>query len=49
MKAPFLSWQFGEAGVELMKRIKRTVDPRGILNPEAMFGEGGLRLSKACH
>ncbi len=49
MKAPFLSWQFGEAGVELMKRIKRTVDPRGILNPEVMFGEGGLRLSKACH
>lgn len=35
--APYLEKQWGSRAVELMKRIKRVVDPNGILNPEAMF------------
>jgi glycolate oxidase len=49
MKAPFMSWQFGEAGIDVMKRIKATLDPKGILNPDKLFTEAGLKLSRACH
>ncbi|MSQ25887.1 MAG: FAD-binding protein [Dehalococcoidia bacterium] len=48
MKAPFLAWQFGAAGVETMKRIKATLDPKGILNPDKLFSEGGMKLSRSC-
>ena len=49
LKAPFLAWQFGAAGVELMRRIKATLDPNNILNPDKLFTEEGLKLSRACH
>ncbi len=48
LKAPFLAWQFGAAGVELMKRIKAALDPNNILNPDKLFTEGGLKLSRGC-
>lgn len=32
-KAPYLKWQWSDAGVELMKRIKDAFDPHHILNP----------------
>ncbi|MBI4301197.1 MAG: hypothetical protein HY664_01140, partial [Chloroflexi bacterium] len=32
-KAPFLTWQFGKEGVEVMRQIKKTLDPNNILNP----------------
>ena len=37
LKAPFLSWQFGEAGVAAMRSIKQALDPKNILNPGKMF------------
>ncbi len=32
-KRPFLKRQLGEAGIELIKKIKSSLDPNGILNP----------------
>lgn len=37
VKAAYLEWEHGRAGVELMRAIKRVFDPRGILNPGKMF------------
>jgi len=37
VKAPYLEWKAGPAGVELMKRIKQAFDPHGLLNPGKMF------------
>lgn len=37
LKAPFLAWQFGEAGVAAMRAIKQALDPNGILNPGKIF------------
>ena len=36
-KKKFLPRQFGEAGVEMMRRIKSVLDPNGILNPGKIF------------
>jgi glycolate oxidase len=49
LKAPFLSWQVGTAGVEAMKRVKAALDPNNILNPDKLFTDKGLRLSRSCH
>ncbi|MGQ9558176.1 MAG: FAD-binding oxidoreductase [Desulfurispora sp.] len=38
LKAPYLDRQFGPAGVAAMQRIKKALDPRGILNPGKIFG-----------
>jgi glycolate oxidase len=38
VKAPYLSMALDAPTVELMKRIKRALDPNGILNPGKMFG-----------
>lgn len=38
LKAPYLTRQFGPAGVAAMQRIKEALDPRGILNPGKIFG-----------
>ena len=32
-KAPYLAWEIPRAGLELMSRIKKAFDPKGILNP----------------
>jgi glycolate dehydrogenase FAD-linked subunit len=36
-KKPWLQQQMGDASLELMRQIKRTLDPRGILNPGKIF------------
>ncbi|MBI4977195.1 MAG: FAD-binding protein [Spirochaetes bacterium] len=36
-KKPFLKDQLGDAGVKLLRDIKKTLDPNGILNPGKMF------------
>jgi glycolate oxidase len=37
MKAPYLKVETGEAGFEVMKRIKEALDPNNILNPGKIF------------
>jgi glycolate oxidase len=36
-KMPFLKLEIGKAGYEIMKRMKTSLDPRGIMNPGKMF------------
>ena len=36
-KAPYLGMEIPEAGIQLMARIKKAFDPRGILNPGKIF------------
>jgi glycolate oxidase len=36
-KAPFLEWQLGPQGMQLLKNIKQAFDPHHILNPGKMF------------
>jgi glycolate oxidase len=33
LKAPYLPWLYGEAGVGALRAIKRALDPNNILNP----------------
>ncbi|HHV80043.1 MAG TPA: FAD-binding protein [Firmicutes bacterium] len=42
-KAKFLHWELGKNGVEVMKRIKRALDPKNILNPGKMELGGGRK------
>ncbi|SDI33059.1 glycolate oxidase [Alteribacillus persepolensis] len=44
MKAPFMEQELGNVGVEMMKRIKDSWDPNGIMNPAKMFPEHNQRL-----
>jgi alkyldihydroxyacetonephosphate synthase len=37
LKARFLEEELGEGGLELLRRLKRTLDPAGILNPGALL------------
>lgn len=37
VKAPYLEWKIGEAGVAVMRRIKEAFDPDNILNPGKIF------------
>ncbi|QHW35539.1 FAD-binding protein (plasmid) [Paenibacillus rhizovicinus] len=39
VKAPYLEWKVGTAGIELMKGIKRAFDPDNLLNPGKMFAK----------
>ena len=39
-KKPWLRQQMGDASMDLMRRIKQTLDPRGLLNPGKMFDCG---------
>lgn len=39
VKAPFLEWKVGQAGVDVMKAIKQSFDPHGLLNPGKMFAK----------
>ena len=36
-KKPFLPRQFDEASYQLMKQVKRALDPHGFLNPGKIF------------
>ncbi|MCO7175881.1 FAD-linked oxidase C-terminal domain-containing protein [Sporolactobacillus kofuensis] len=38
-KAPYLEWKLGHAGIEVMKGIKQSIDPNGIMNPGKVFSE----------
>lgn len=44
MKAPFMELELGEVGLDMMKRIKDSWDPNGILNPGKVFPEKGQKL-----
>ncbi len=44
VKAPYLEWKVGHAGVEIMQGIKRAFDPQNILNPGKIFAETRKRV-----
>ncbi len=37
MKSPFLPLEYSDRAIQLMRDIKNTVDPKGVLNPAKMF------------
>lgn len=39
VKAPFLEWKVGSAGIAVMKNIKQAFDPLNLLNPGKMFAK----------
>jgi len=39
VKAPFLEWKVGSAGINIMKNIKQAFDPDNILNPGKIFAK----------
>jgi glycolate oxidase len=39
VKAPYLEWKVGEAGIGVMKGIKHAFDPHNLLNPGKMFAK----------
>lgn len=39
VKAPYLEWKVGEAGMEVMRGIKAAFDPHHILNPGKIFAK----------
>ncbi|MCM3024746.1 glycolate oxidase subunit GlcD [Heyndrickxia ginsengihumi] len=39
MKAPYLEWKLGKAGIDVMKGIKQAIDPNNIMNPGKLFAE----------
>ena len=44
LKAPFMEMELGEIGLDMMKRIKVSWDPKNVLNPGKIFPEPGQRL-----
>jgi len=40
LKIPFLHYSRSEAEIDLMRVIKKAMDPKGILNPGKLFGAG---------
>jgi glycolate oxidase len=45
-KAEFLAWELGEAQVDLLKKIKGAIDPRGIMNPGKIWKQEGPRQTR---
>lgn len=43
VKAPFLEWKVGSAGIAMMKGIKEVFDPHHLLNPGKMFAKESRR------
>lgn len=43
MKAPYLEWKLGPAGIDVMKGIKLAFDPFGIMNPQKMFAKAAKK------
>ncbi|MCC5891157.1 FAD-linked oxidase C-terminal domain-containing protein [Exiguobacterium sp.] len=43
MKAPYLEWKLGAAGIDVMKGIKLAFDPHGIMNPQKMFAKAAKK------
>jgi glycolate dehydrogenase FAD-linked subunit len=43
VKAPFLEWKVGAAGIEVMQAIKKSFDPNNILNPGKMFAKSARK------
>lgn len=39
MKAPYLEWKLGSAGIHAMKAIKEAFDPNNIMNPGKVFAK----------
>ena len=39
-KAEFLHWELGEIQIRLLKRIKKAIDPKGIMNPGKLWKQG---------
>ncbi|WP_123041180.1 FAD-binding oxidoreductase [Cohnella candidum] len=39
VKAPFLEWKVGPAGIAVMRGIKQVFDPQNLLNPGKMFAK----------
>ncbi|MBB6692771.1 FAD-binding protein [Cohnella xylanilytica] len=39
VKAPFLEWKVGRAGIDVMKGIKAAFDPHNLLNPGKLFAK----------
>lgn len=44
VKAPYLEWKVGPAGIHVMKRLKEAFDPDNILNPGKLFAETRRRI-----
>jgi glycolate oxidase len=38
-KKPYIALEIGEVGCEIMRRVKSSLDPKGIMNPGKMFDE----------
>lgn len=43
VKAPYLEWKVGSAGIEVMRGIKTAFDPNNILNPGKMFAKSSRK------
>lgn len=43
VKAPYLEWKVGPAGIEVMKAIKQALDPNHIMNPGKIFAKSTRR------
>ena len=39
MKAPYLEWKLGRAGIDIMKAVKQAFDPNNIMNPGKIFAK----------
>lgn len=49
VKAPYLEWKIGEAGMTVMKGIKTAFDPHGIMNPGKMFAKQSRKRVVVSH
>lgn len=44
MKSPFMEMELGVVGLDMMKRIKESWDPKNIMNPGKIFPKPGQKL-----